>query len=134
MIQLPEKMTAAYNNFMIRSHVDVSQQGYFRKWLRYYCDFCHKYQKPYDSAESLDAFLDKLSQKKQPLPYRNQAADAISLYFKMLQYRESAPAKIDNLEPSESVDSTESGRGKDWRWVYTRLEEQIKVRHYSPKT
>lgn len=134
MIQLPEKLTAAYNNFMICSHVDAGQQGYFRKWLRYYCDFCHKYQKPYDSAESLDAFLDKLSQKKQPLPYRNQAADAISLYFKMLQYRESAPAKIDNLEPSESVDSTESGTGKDWRWVYTRLEEQIKVRHYSPKT
>lgn len=134
MIRLPELLISNYNHFMVRSNIATGQQGYFRKWLLYYCDFCHKYQKPYDSAESLDAFLDKLAQKKQPLSYRNQAADAISFYFKMLRYRESVPAKKDDSVSYELTGNTENGSGKDWSWVYARLEEQIKVRHYSPKT
>lgn len=139
MIPLPERLTAAYNNFMTRQRVEAQQQGYFRKWLRYYVDFCYTYKKRYDSRESLDAFLVKLADKKQPENLRAQAEDAISLYLLMLEHRpaQSKPSTqavfIENL-PLASVADAPADQGSDWRWVYDKLEAQVKVRHYSPQT
>lgn len=139
MIPLPENLTAAYNHFMSQQHVKAQQQIYFRKWLRYYVDFCYTYKKRYDSRLSLDAFLVKLADKKQPENLRLQAKDAVSLYLLMLEHR---PSEEDSLPQTASaekirlatVTDTPGGQGSDWRWVYDKLEEQIKVRHYSPKT
>jgi hypothetical protein len=47
--------------------------NYYKKWLRYYLDFCQKYNHPISTKESLGAFIKKLQQK-------NQTLDAVSLY------------------------------------------------------
>lgn len=81
MIKLPAKVTPAYNHFMAQRQLPAAQQPHFRKWLLYYLDFCHKYQHPYASSVSLDAFLEKLVQKKQSTNFQQQAQAAVALYF-----------------------------------------------------
>jgi len=39
--------------------------GYYKKWLRYYPDFCRKYDFGQSDRKSLTPFIDKLKEKKQ---------------------------------------------------------------------
>ena len=57
---------------------ELQRPGY-RKWLRFYIDFCHKYGHSPTSASSLGPFLSKLASKKQSVENRNQAALAVRL-------------------------------------------------------
>jgi DNA replicative helicase MCM subunit Mcm2 (Cdc46/Mcm family) len=84
MINLPDKLSAAYNSFMAQKGIPANQQTYFRKWLRYYIDFCRKYRHDYDEKSSLAAFLTKRKEKQ----HRKQAQGAIELYYRMLERRE----------------------------------------------
>lgn len=53
----------------------------YKKWLRYYLDFCAKYVVTVDKSERLGQFLEKLRTKKQTETQCRQAALAVSLYF-----------------------------------------------------
>lgn len=142
MIRLPESVSAAYNYFMAHRKVPAWQQPYFRKWLLYYVDFCHKYKHPYDVLASLDAFLVKLQEKQQSKDSRQQAHEAIALYFEMLVLRkpqdQGIPAGKQTMAPvpdlSSAAGSETPSTATSWVWVYEKLEEQIRVRHYSDKT
>jgi hypothetical protein len=56
MINLPDKLSAAYNSFMAQKGIPANQQPYFRKWLRYYVDFCRKYRHGYDENQAWRRF------------------------------------------------------------------------------
>jgi integron integrase len=139
MIALPEKLTQAFNAHMVKSGVPAPLQCHFRKWLRFYVDFCHKYRHPYSDTASLQLFVQKLSDKGQPQKLRVQAQEAIGVYLQMLATKERKQNKTLSLpamhkEEAPSGTGAQSHTGKDWRWVYAKLEEEIKVRHYSKKT
>jgi len=53
---------------------------HYRKWLRYYLDFCQKYGFQSDT-KSLPHFIKKLKEKKQTDLQQKQAADAIYIYY-----------------------------------------------------
>ncbi len=55
----------------------------YKKWLRYYLDFCHKYPVPDSKSERVRLFAEKLEEKKQPEKQRERAAHAVSLYYEM---------------------------------------------------
>jgi hypothetical protein len=61
--------------------VPSAQHNYYKKWLRYYVDFCEKYRLEATSAKSQAQFLDKLREKKQTDWQIKQAAHAVSLYW-----------------------------------------------------
>ncbi len=65
MIQIPAHLVSQYTAFIGDSSVQPSMQQYYVKWLRYYLDFCHKYNFQQDAKESLSAFIEKLREKKQ---------------------------------------------------------------------
>lgn len=139
MIKLPDKVTAAYNHFMSHRQLSSSQQPHYRKWLLYYLDFCHKYKHPYDSPASLEAFLDKLAEKNQPINLRQQAQAAVELYFEMLVSRKPVtPVEGENVDsltlPPGSSHLASSATPCSWLRVYDKLQEQIRIRHYSDKT
>ena len=131
MIPLPENLLSAFNHFMVQRQVPPDQQPYFRKWLNYYVDFCHRYRHAYDQHSSLAAFHRKLTEKGHSVTSHQQAEEAITLYFDMLNER-----KIDDQKVCASKDNraVKIANGADWRWLYDRLEEQIRVRHYSNST
>ena len=62
---------------------------YFRKWLRYYLDFCEKYRFNPADRNSFPQFDRKLQEKRQSEWLRGQARHAVALYYDMIG---SAPA------------------------------------------
>jgi len=145
MISLPDIFLPHIIASPPKRRIFASDQPAFRKWLRYYVDFCRKYQYGYGEKLSLSAFLIKLEEKRQPESFRKQAQDAIALYHEMLGRRKKPLQTKDTLPIDRIVDDPiadanrliiEKGScvGANWLWVYKKLEEQIRVRHYSEKT
>jgi hypothetical protein len=48
-------------------------RNYYKKWLRYYLDFCQKYKQPISTKESLQQFIKKLQEKNQTPERQKQA-------------------------------------------------------------
>lgn len=69
-------------------------RNYYKKWLRFYLDFCRKYNHPTATEESLRQFIKKLQEKNQTPEQRKQVSDAISLYFDLMQKEEIVGAVI----------------------------------------
>ena len=80
----PKSFCASSTQFCLPSVSLGGEWGGYRKWLRFYLDFCHKYGHSYAGAESLPPFLDKLASKGQSDALRSQAAAAVELYYQML--------------------------------------------------
>jgi hypothetical protein len=125
-------------------------------------DFCQKYGfKEYDT-QSLPGFINKLKEKKQT-SVQQQATRAIKLYYGFIHSQSGSPQKDPvhqtqkimgvseshgsirasaqtKSQPSygepdsalkEAVPKTSKG---NWNTAFTDLANEIKVRHYSPKT
>lgn len=73
-----------YDSVLKGLMVPVGQCTDYKKWLRYFLDFCAKYTVEVNSApERLQLFLEKLREKKQNEEQRKQAEHAITLYYDM---------------------------------------------------
>jgi integrase len=81
MLKIPEILLKKYHMLLDRENVPSQEHNSFEKWLRYYLDFCKKYQHPYSEPESFELFIDKLRGKKQDLAKQTQAKQAILLYY-----------------------------------------------------
>jgi len=57
----------------------------FKKWLRYYLDFCEKYQFPAARKESLPEFLGKLREKRQTRAQQEQGPLGSGLHSSQLR-------------------------------------------------
>jgi hypothetical protein len=162
MLQIPAQLANQFATYINQQGVPSRQHRYYVKWMRYYLDFCHKYQLDQGVGASLPAFLKKLEQKKQTIQLQKQAEHAVRLYFafanppkKQQDYREkggfSHSTRIStntHRENRQEYKSSErvarqpedpSGknkvpakRGADWTEVFTALQNGIRVRHYSP--
>ena len=83
MKQIPPKISSLYNSHL--GYKGITKKDYFnyRKWLRYYLDFCSKYQHDQFNSKSLEQFLNKLKEKKQNEQQIKQAYHAVSLYYEL---------------------------------------------------
>ena len=70
----------------------------YRKWLRYYLDYCEKYHFSSRDLNSLPRFIGKLRDKKQTEQQQRQAAEAIKLYYEALS-QEYTPPRTPRLQP-----------------------------------
>ena len=60
MFCIPQEVNTAYDAVLVQNNVPIQQHYSYKKWLRYYWDFCHKYHhNPFMSA-SLPLFLGSL--------------------------------------------------------------------------
>jgi integron integrase len=175
MLNLPSALRIEFDTCLRNAAIPKPAHAAYRKWLRYYLDFCQKYHFPHAQQESLPRFLHKLQEKKQTKAQQQQASHAVSLYYELMHCRDShsdvssltkdnSPEKVldgsphrpgslpsetgaspqarpagkapDQLPPKtvSSSNAASSSTGVSWRAVYTRLANEIQVRHYSPKT
>lgn len=128
--------------------MDVSRHADFKKWLRYFMDFCNKYLVPDSRPEQVRLFTEKLREKKQTADQLKQAAYAVSLYFEILRKLDSAVptstvdsgktsapiAKPHKAEHTSEADYVERSASPEWDKVIANLSAEIKTRHYSRKT
>jgi len=130
---IPEKLKNSFLQLLIDHHVPEPELARYQKWLRFYLDFCQKYGLSSRCIETLKLFLQKLQDRSQNDQQLEQARKAVSFYFKLfnniLQYND-ANTKISDVV---SLDSDLSF-SKQWQMMYTDLNREIKVRHYSHNT
>ena len=65
MDQIPTKIQNLYVDFLKKNELSSDEILSYLKWLRYYLDFCTKYNHPKSAPESLNIFITKLIQKNQ---------------------------------------------------------------------
>jgi hypothetical protein len=65
MLPIPRLLQAQFEDHLRKKAVPKRDYGSFKKWLRYYLDFCAKYQFHATEKESLPEFLAKLREKRQ---------------------------------------------------------------------
>ena len=158
MLNIPVALFTKYGILLNKKSVPKSIHYNYKKWLRFYLDFCHKYCYLYADKESLKHFMVKLHEKNQSPAMQEEAAKAVSLYYEMLEDSKAG----DSPEPHPHPDPLPDGEGikwkdgksgtvsslmmgernikkegsieYDWQKVYSDLFAEIKVRHYSPKT
>lgn len=118
MLQIPKNVALAFEKWLEAEELSPPGRVEYRKWLRYYLDFCAKYNHPAADRDSLPEFLRKLSSKGQSVERQKTAAASVQAYQTIL--------KGGLAEDS----SDESG----WEDCLTRLKEEVRLRQYSPKT
>lgn len=80
MIQIPQQLLRQYTTLLAQQGVIQQEQRYYVKWIRFYFDYCHKYNFRQCSDAGLSAFMEKLSEKKQSQKQIRQAQHAVTLY------------------------------------------------------
>jgi integron integrase len=205
MIAIPSAVRAPFEQRLLEKAVPKKTHWFYIKWLRYYLDFCEKYDFPDANKESLAPFLRKLKEKNQTKEQQQQAMDAIALYFDLTEGKYPTPkppphpktiykgnaafkdarqfsvkekpgakpiaegSRENKADPVEALRITDrrptywgsnqvhtikkpetafhgppnapyqsnqakKTEGSSWQAEYTRLSNEIQVRHYSPKT
>lgn len=85
MLLIPNAVFSRYAVHLNTRGVAPAQHADYKKWLRYFLDFCNKYPVPAAKSECVRLFCEKLRGKKQSERQQEQAAHALSLYFEMEQ-------------------------------------------------
>ena len=164
MLQIPAQTITKFTTYITGQGIPTEKKGYYVKWVKYYLDFCHKYQFKQGTDVSLSAFLKKLGQKRQPSYLQEQAEHAVQLLFSCTHPSELQPdfiSKDKKLQVNEILPNTNSNNrqenkvlenpprqtearaagektskitGTDWTNIFTELKNTIRVRHYSPAT
>ena len=135
MEKIPTKIQARYESLLIDRAIPRIDHPFYKKWLRFYLDFCIKYHYESSNKESLPLFLKKLRDKKQNNQQQRQASDAISLYYEIAlsNSKDKIAIKKKYNETKLKKDQIKSTNA-DWTSVYSDLNAEIQLRHYSPKT
>ena len=175
MQKLPTTLNQQFDNLLLNKSFSDKDKFFYKKWLRFYWDFCHKYQHDVFHSDSLPLFLQKLQDKNQSVQQQNQAKHSVSLFFEMhtaskqqitidrnvsistqqnlnhinieLSHSENHNAhssvhhnSIQQNSPCQSrpisltVNHPSEYTGGSWVFVFDQLINEIKIRHYSPKT
>ena len=97
MLKLSAHLIQQFNNLLLskKSFSDKDRATY-KKWFRFYWDFCHKYHHDAYHSDSLPLFLQKLQSKNQSVQQQNQAQHSVSLFLKMHASNEQRQIKDDN--------------------------------------
>ena len=77
MLAIPSALQAQFEEHLGNKRVPTGLHGMYKKWLRYYLDFCQKYHCPAAHKQSLPKFIQKLQEKKQTKVQQEQAMTAI---------------------------------------------------------
>ena len=80
---VPVPILKSFEAILERRAISPLERPNYRKWLRYFLDFCSKYPVPEARPDRVRLFINKLREKKQTTSQQNQAAHAVSLYFEI---------------------------------------------------
>ena len=76
----PAALDHLYDTLLERKGITAEYRPHYRKWLRFYWDFCHKYAFEPTERQSFPAFHEKLRAKNQSEALCKQAEQAVILY------------------------------------------------------
>ena len=97
MYDVPHNLKTRFGALLDKKGIPKHLWHHYQKWLRYYCDFCHRYRFPETESDNLRYFIKKLQEKNQTEAQQDQAFHSISICYELLN-RES-PEKKERSEP-----------------------------------
>ncbi len=80
---IPAGIVELYERQLSEARVPIPSRDFYKKWLRFFFDFCHKYGYESSDEKSVMPFVEKVRSKKQSLAYQRQARHAVILYHEM---------------------------------------------------
>jgi len=204
MLVMPGELQNRFSELLIAKAIPSRQHGAYRKWLRFYLDFCKKYASEVKDTVRLGLFIKKLKEKRQSSEQQQQAVQAIRLFYQidstmlpqtgmgtaqpegtyriassrqLLKDGDCSPSKLsdrrrEHLGKADFIQEKSAGTiakqsnvaqqgkrelpirssstpeifaasvnvqkvlktGASWKTEYSRLSDEIALRHYSPKT
>jgi hypothetical protein len=87
MLPIPQNDVKRFNKALLQNAVPEPFHDHYRKWLRYFLDFCQKYPPPEAESEQIRLFIEKLKSKKQTPQQCTQATHAVTLYFESQKWK-----------------------------------------------
>lgn len=78
---IPKKLQRAFEQDLQESGRDAAGQRDGLKWLRFYLDFCIKYDHPPRDTKSLEPFIAKLASKRQSASRQQDARACIGIFY-----------------------------------------------------
>jgi hypothetical protein len=133
--QIPPKINALYDEHLSRKAISNREFFYYKKWLRYYFDFCIKYGHSDIKRESIKLFIEKLKEKRQNDQQLKQAFHAVSLYHELSLVNDKKDGLFKDKKQDLATKKQElKTSGANWTPAYNSLKAEISLRHYSPKT
>ena len=128
MKHIPSDIRELYDAHLNNKAIPKTAHFYYKKWLRYYLDFCSKYRYQQLNKESLNYFIKKLKEKKQNDQQLKQAFHAISLYYELgsINYGKEKSFKNKNEKLSTKKESLRLTNA-NWVPVYNKLTAEIKL-------
>ncbi len=84
MKEIPIEIIVLYDAQLVQKEISKKFRFYYKKWLRYYPDFCQKNNFKQSDKESLSCFIKKLKEKNQTAQQQKPAFHAISIYYEIL--------------------------------------------------
>lgn len=143
MKKIPEKIEAIFCRRMQTAGIAYPLQQEYRKWLRYYLDFCSKYYLEPADHETPQQFMQKLNEKGQSAEKQKQAYQSVKVYLDIVanDIGRSDSQKVRDGNDDKTLNATNSDIAADsgsrpggWSAVFTGLREAVRLRNYSKKT
>lgn len=135
MKEIPAEIRVFYDAQLVKERVPETSRFHYRKWLRYYLEFCSKYGSNQLNNDNISQFIDKLKEKHQTEQQQKQAFHAISAYFDIALPGNDKAAPFKNKKEGLSSEKCRwQSRNADWRPAFDALKSEITLRHYSPRT
>jgi len=132
MRKIPSALNAQFDALLVKNKIPQRFHSHYLKWLRYYLDFCQRYRFSESNSQSLPNFIWKLKEKRQTDAQQKQANDAIHIYYELIRSKPSNnTSELPKHPPKPEGGYLVKG---NWQAAYKQLSNEIKVRHYSPKT
>jgi len=132
MRKIHDALNAQFDALLVKNKIPQKFHSHYLKCLRYYLDFCQKYQFNESNSQSLPNFIRKLKEKRQTDVQQKQANEAIHIYYELIRSKSSNnTSELPKHTPKPEGDYLVKG---NWQAAYKQLSNEIKVRHYSPKT
>ena len=85
MRKIPVALNTQFDALLVKKKIPHKFHNHYLKWLRCYLDFCQKYRFSESSSQSLPNFIRKLEEKRQTDFQRNQANEAIHIYYALIR-------------------------------------------------
>ncbi len=104
MLKLPDNLIQLYTTSLLKKALSEKEGHFYKKWLRFYWDFCHKYQHDVFSSDSLPLFLIKLQTKGQSEQQQNQATQAVSLFYEVCDAKKQRIKCVVNNSSHNTID------------------------------
>jgi len=141
MEKIPPNIQMLYIDFLKKNEIPSDKIPSYLKWLRYYLDYCTKYNHLKSDPESLNAFIIKLREKNQTEQQINQTRQSIWLFFTLVEiYKnkdsQSPPLTESDFKPAveNSGNKIAASKNQSWQKEFHILKNEIQLRQYSPRT